>query len=107
MLNFGGSTLDLSGFIDPIYVASDDYIYATLDSLSNIINKVTYMFSTYDNNRHRYMFLDNKGNTLTGNIALKDFFNPNGQAPTKLKSLNRFYLNTYQTFDMTDVFTSS
>ena len=107
MLNFGGSTLDLSGFIDPIYVTTDDYIYATLDSLSNIISKVTYMFSTYENNRHRYIFLDNKGNTLTGNIALKDFFNPNGQAPTKLKSLNRFYLNTYQTFDMTDVFTSS
>jgi hypothetical protein len=78
MLKFGGTSLTLDGFIDPIYAESDDYIYATLDSLTNIITKVTYLFGTYENNRHRYMFLDNIGNLITEEIRLKDFFNPNG-----------------------------
>ena len=107
MLKFGGTSLTLNGFIDPIYDESDNYIYATLDSLTNIITKVTYLFGTYENNRYRYMFLDNTGNIITEEIRLKDFFNPNGQSPTNLKTLSRFYLNTTQTFDLTDLFTSS
>lgn len=106
MLDFGGNTLNLNGFIDPQTPEEHDYIYATLDSLDNIITKVTSLFGTYYNNRHRYIFLDAVGNPITEEINLKDFFNPNGKVPTKLQTLSRFYLNTQQTFNLTDTFTS-
>lgn len=106
MLNFGGESLDLNSFIDPVSEQNNDYMYVTIDSLSNIITKVTNLFGAYTNHDHRYVFLDNTGKQIVDEIKLKDFFNPNSNAPTKLRSLSRFYLNTQQTFDLTNLFTS-
>lgn len=106
MLNFGGESLDLNSFIDPVSEQNNDYMYVTIDSLSNIITKVTNLFGAYTNHGHRYVFLDNTGKQIVDEIKLKDFFNPNSNAPTKLRSLSRFYLNTQQIFDLTNLFTS-
>lgn len=107
MLNFGGKWLDLNGFIDPIPDETDNYIYVTLDSLNNIITKVVNLFGTYEDNDHKYIFLDSTGEQIVDEIKLKDFFSPNNKIPTQLKSLFRFCLNTEQTFDLSNLFTSS
>ena len=60
MLNFGTSDLNLKGFIDP-YSIDDNNVYVTMDSLVNIITKVSYVLGTYNNNRYRFNFLDNNG----------------------------------------------
>ena len=107
MLNFGGNWIDLNGFIDPIPDKTDNYIYVTLDSLNNIITKVVNLFGTYADNDHKYIFLDSTGEQIVDEIKLKDFFSPNNKIPTKLEALHRFCLNTEQTFDLTNLFTSS
>ena len=107
MLNFGSNTLNLDGFIDPIKLESNNYIYMTLDSLENVITKVVQLFGTYEDHRYRYIFLDSMGEIITEEIRLKDVFNPKSKAPVNLQVLNRFYLNTQQTFNLTNMFTSS
>lgn len=108
MLNFGGETISLNGFIDPDPDNKDspDYIYTTLNGLAYVISRVTNLFGTWQNNRHRYVFVDRNGQFITNTIKLKEFFCPSGNAPTNLKVLSRFYLNTFQTFDLTDMFTA-
>ena len=110
MLNFGTSDLNLKGFIDP-YPIDDNNVYVTMDSLVNIITKVSYVLGTYNNNRYRFNFLDNNGQPLTGTINLKDFFNPINELgvtlhPTRLISLSRFYLSSTQMFNLEGIFTS-
>lgn len=111
MLNFGSSSITIDGFISPNANLDDEdknLVYVTIDSLENIISKVTELFGTYNNSRRQFTFLDENGNIIDKNteIKLKEFFNPNGKAPVKLQSLTRFYLNINQTFDFTDTFTS-
>ena len=108
MLNFGSSDgISLNAFIDSYSENNEEYKqYATLDSLDNIITKVTNLFGTYYNNRHPFIFLDSKGNQLSDTIKLADFFNPNGKSPSKLTTLSRFYVHKDQLIDLTGVFTS-
>ena len=108
MWNLGGSEVNLDYFCEPAHDCNlDKTIHTTLDLLTNIISKVTILFGTANNNRYRTVFVDNSGNIITDEIQLKDFFNPNGIAPSKLKELTRFYLDTTQIVDLKDTFTSS
>lgn len=112
MFNFGTNGLNLKGFIDPYGYSDDINVYVTIDSLVNIITKVSYVLGTYNNNRYRFNFLDNNGQPLTGTINLKDFFNPINELgvtlhPTRLISLSRFYLSSTQMFNLEGIFTSN
>lgn len=104
--NLGSTSgINMSAFQDP---NSGSQIYVTIDSLTNIISKVTSLFGTWSNSRPSWTFIDNiTGETREDDIPLKDFFNPGGVAPSKLTTLTRFYPNANQTIDLTDTFTSS
>lgn len=107
MWNFGGSSIDMYGFSAPNSAQS---IYVTIDSLTNIISKVTKLFGTYDNQRNAYIFLDSETGEIipqTQDIPLKDFFNPGGKSPSKLIELDRFNPSSSQTIDFTNTFTSA
>lgn len=108
MWNLGSSNgVDLYFFCEP---SSKDVntIYVTTDTLQNVISKVTRIFGTYQAQRLSMTFIDSDtGNITTSEIKIKDFFNPSGQAPIKLTTLSRFYLNTTQTFDFTATFNSA
>lgn len=107
MWNFGSSTgVNLGAFSEPY---NENIIYTTIDLLTFVISKVTNLFSSKENSRIRFEFVDNTGEIIspTEEIKLKDFFNPGGRAPSKLISLTRFFLSTNQTFDFTDTFTAA
>lgn len=95
-LNFGANSLN----INQIFSENTDVIYTTIDVFDNIITKITSL-SFY---RSQLTFIDTSGNVITSNIPLKDFFNPNGQIPTKLSNIS--YFQSSNTLDMQDVFTS-
>ena len=106
MWNFGSSNgVNMTAFQEAV---NSSVVYVTIDSLQNIISKVTQLFGNYLNVRPSMIFLDNiTGETRTDDIPLKDFFNPSGVSPSKLVTLSRFFPSTSQTIDMTDVFTSA
>ena len=107
MWNFGSNTgVNLGAFSEPY---EENTVYTTIDLLTNIISKVTNLFSSKENSRIRFEFVDNTGEIIspTEEIKMKDFFNPRGVAPSKLKSLTRFFLSTNQIFDFTDTFTAA
>lgn len=114
MWNFGGASLNLSYFCEPMQAAQYNdtvtgTIYLTIDLLTYVISKVTYLFSTSLNSRLRYIFVNESGEIIpeSEEIKLKDFFNPGGVAPSKLVSLSRFYLHPNQVVDLSDTFTAS
>lgn len=105
MLNFNVKTLNMYAFIDPMPTTDDSSVYVTIDSLENIIDKVKMLFGTYSNTRRKFIFLNESGDKETGEIKLKDFFNPNEKHPIKLQQLDRFYTDADQTVDFTGTFT--
>lgn len=102
MLNFGNPNgVNITQFTN----SDDDIIYVMLDSLENIIEKITYFGNNHAVSGQNYVFVDSSGNELT-EIPLKDFFNPGGKHPIKLITLRGFQPKTSVTMDFTDVFTS-
>ena len=103
MLNFGNPNgVNITQFTNS---DDDDIIYVMLDSLENMIEKITYFGNNHAVSGQNYVFVDSSGNELT-EIPLKDFFNPNGKHPIKLITLRGFRTKTSVTMDFTDVFTS-
>lgn len=95
-LNFGASSINIS------YIFNDynyKYTYITIDALSNVITKITAL----DLEGTTLTFIDDSGNKLT-EVPLKDFFNPNGQVPSKLVNINDFVCTN--TLNMQNTFTS-
>lgn len=112
MWNFGASEIDLRNFVYPYYRISDtvttNELYVSIDSLANIINKVTRLELGSISNIYFKIVVYNEDKTeKPETINLSEFFNPNGQSPTKLISLSRWFCYCDQTLDLSNLFTSN
>lgn len=114
MWNFGATEINLSNFVYPYYRSNENnindpnYLYVSIDSLENIINKVTSLELGSIANIYFKIVVYNKDKTEKPEIInLSEFFNPNGQSPTKLKRLSRWFVYCDQTLDLSNLFTSN
>lgn len=95
-LNFGASSVNVQLiFSNQNWKTS----YTTIDLFKYIITKINSV-SFYGSS---LTFIDTSGNTLS-TVPLKDFFNPDGNIPTKLKTIDQF--SSSNILDMQDVFNS-
>ena len=111
MFNFGTNNLNMQGFCEP-HSSITSSVYTTIDLLENIISKVTYVLGTVDgaDQEMTLVFVNpNTGEIIpsTETIPFKDFFNPNGIAPSRLVSLQRIFVSSNQRFNLTGTFTAA
>lgn len=83
--------------------------YVPIDLFETSINKIISMpFSQFSGSINNIVFVDTMGEIINGDIIMRDFLNPGGQAPSNLESLKYISINnSYQTLDWTNTFTSS
>jgi hypothetical protein len=113
MVSFGSnvSSISFGWFLS----AGSRTVYAQIDALSEIINKIDYIWmSNYTSYSRSYIttlcIVDNSGavksSSVTNPIKLTDFFHPGGKNPEKVLSLQSFELDPSQYFDLTGTFTT-
>lgn len=107
MWNFGAAEIDLRNFVYPYARGNNntDYLYVSIDSLENIISKVTKLNLGSIANIYFNIVVYNKDKTEKPNeINLYDFFNPNGISPSKLIELSRWFVYCDQILNLDNLF---